>query len=60
MNFFYVLNGKTIKQILIIGVAAFFTAWFLFLGNMVQVPGFFYKGWSKSCLQRREGYCTNL
>ena len=40
MNFFYVLNGKTIKQIMIIGVAAFFTAWFLFLGNMVQVPAF--------------------
>ena len=36
MNFFYVLNGKTIKQILIIGVAAFFTAWFLFLGNMYK------------------------
>ena len=40
MNFFYVLNGKTIKQILIIGVAAFFTAWFLFIGNIVQVPVF--------------------
>jgi peptidoglycan-N-acetylglucosamine deacetylase len=40
MNFFYVLNGKTIKQIMIIGVAAFFTAWFLFLGDMVQVPAF--------------------
>jgi peptidoglycan-N-acetylglucosamine deacetylase len=40
MNFFYVLNGKTIKQILIIGLASFFTAWFLFLGNIVQVPVF--------------------
>jgi len=40
MNFFYVLNGKTIKQILIIGIASFFTAWFLFLGNIVQVPAF--------------------
>ena len=40
MNFFYVLNGKIIKQILVIGVAAFFTAWFLFLGNVVQVPVF--------------------
>ncbi|WP_428910428.1 polysaccharide deacetylase family sporulation protein PdaB [Niallia sp. Krafla_26] len=40
MNFFYVLNGKTIKQILIIGIASFFTAWFFFLGNAVQVPVF--------------------
>ena len=40
MNFFYVLNGKTIKQFLLIGVTAFFTAWFLFLGNIVQVPVF--------------------
>lgn len=40
MNFFYVLNGKIIKQILVIGVAAFFTAWFLFIGNTVQVPVF--------------------
>ena len=40
MNFFYVLNGKTVKQILIIGIASFFTAWFIFLGNIVQVPVF--------------------
>src|SRR3954452_10796333 len=40
MNFFYVFNGKTIKQLLLIGVTALFTAWFLFLGNIVQVPVF--------------------
>jgi peptidoglycan-N-acetylglucosamine deacetylase len=40
MNFFYVLNGKTIKQILLISVTALFTAWFMFLGNIVQVPVF--------------------
>ncbi|WP_338471373.1 polysaccharide deacetylase family sporulation protein PdaB [Niallia sp. XMNu-256] len=40
MNFFYVLNGKTLKQILIIGIASFFTAWFFYLGNIVQVPVF--------------------
>lgn len=40
MNFFYVLNGKTIKQILLIGIASFFTAWFLFIGNMIHVPVF--------------------
>ncbi|KAA9011000.1 polysaccharide deacetylase family sporulation protein PdaB [Niallia endozanthoxylica] len=40
MNFFFVLNGKTIKQILLILMASFFTAWFLFLGNMIQVPVF--------------------
>jgi peptidoglycan-N-acetylglucosamine deacetylase len=40
MNFFYVLNGKIIKQFLLISVTALFTAWFLFLGNIVQVPVF--------------------
>lgn len=48
MNFFYVLNGKTIKQVILIAVASFFTAWFLFLGNVVQVPVFSAKGGPKA------------
>jgi polysaccharide deacetylase family sporulation protein PdaB len=40
MNFFYVLNGKTIKQVLLVVVAAFFTAWFLYLENYIQIPAF--------------------
>mgnify|MGYP001372974432 CR=1 FL=1 len=40
MNFFYVLNGKTIKQLLLVVVAAFFTAWFLYLENYIHIPTF--------------------
>lgn len=40
MNFFLVLNGKTIKQVLLVVVAAFFTAWFLFLENIIHIPAF--------------------
>lgn len=40
MNFFYVLNGKSLKQFILVGVAAFFTAWFLYLENYVNVPAF--------------------
>lgn len=40
MKFFFVLNGKSIKQALIILVAAFFTAWFFFIENMAQTPVF--------------------
>ena len=40
MNFFYVLDGKTIKQISLIVVVSFFTAWFLYLGNLIHLPVF--------------------
>ena len=40
MNFFYVLNGKSLKSILLILVAAFFAAWFLYMQNSAQVPVF--------------------
>lgn len=40
MNFFYVLNGKSIKQVLLVIVAAFFTAWFLYLENFLHIPAF--------------------
>jgi peptidoglycan-N-acetylglucosamine deacetylase len=37
---FFVMNGKSIKQFIMIIVAAFFTAWFLYIGNIVQMPVF--------------------
>ncbi|PLR96414.1 polysaccharide deacetylase family sporulation protein PdaB [Bacillus sp. T33-2] len=40
MSFFLVLNGRSIKQLLVIILAAFFTAWFFFMENIVQMPVF--------------------
>ncbi|WP_053361349.1 polysaccharide deacetylase family sporulation protein PdaB [Bacillus sp. FJAT-27251] len=40
MNYFVVLNGKSIKQALVIMIAAFFTAWFFYVENIVQIPAF--------------------
>ncbi|WP_057767250.1 polysaccharide deacetylase family sporulation protein PdaB [Cytobacillus praedii] len=40
MNFFFVLNGKTLKQLAIVVTTAFFAAWFLYVGNIVHLPAF--------------------
>jgi peptidoglycan-N-acetylglucosamine deacetylase len=40
MNFFYVLNGKSLKNISLILIAAFFAAWFLYIENLAQIPVF--------------------
>lgn len=40
MNFFFVLNAKSIKQLIVILIASFFTAWFFYMENMVQIPAF--------------------
>ncbi|MBT2639896.1 MULTISPECIES: polysaccharide deacetylase family sporulation protein PdaB [unclassified Bacillus (in: firmicutes)] len=40
MNFFYVMNAKSIKTAFVIVIAAFFTAWFFYMENMVQIPAF--------------------
>ncbi len=40
MNFFYVLNSRLLKQISLILIVAFFTAWFLYLENLVNLPVF--------------------
>jgi peptidoglycan-N-acetylglucosamine deacetylase len=40
MKFFYVLNGKSVKQALVILIAAFFTAWFFYVESIAQVPVF--------------------
>ncbi|MBS4193320.1 polysaccharide deacetylase family sporulation protein PdaB [Bacillus sp. FJAT-49705] len=40
MNYFFVLNGKSMKKIALIIIASFFTAWFLYIGNIVHMPVF--------------------
>lgn len=40
MNFFFILNGKRVKQIIIIIVAAFFTASIFYIENVIQQPVF--------------------
>lgn len=40
MNFFVVLNGKALKNVVLILIAAFFTAWFLYMENLAQIPVF--------------------
>lgn len=40
MNFFFILNGRSIKTIALIVVTAFFAAWFLYVGNIVHIPAF--------------------
>lgn len=40
MNFFVVLNSKSLKNVVLILVAAFFTAWFLYMENLAQIPVF--------------------
>ncbi|WP_059174165.1 polysaccharide deacetylase family sporulation protein PdaB [Bacillus sp. FJAT-27445] len=40
MNFFIVLNGKRMKQLILIVVSAIFTAWIVYMESMVQVPVF--------------------
>ncbi|MDF2787698.1 MAG: polysaccharide deacetylase family sporulation protein PdaB [Neobacillus sp.] len=40
MNLFFVLNGRSVKQILLVVIAAFFTALFLFMGNLSLTPVF--------------------
>jgi polysaccharide deacetylase family sporulation protein PdaB len=37
---FYVLNSKLLKQISLVVIAAFFTAWLLYMENMVNLPAF--------------------
>jgi peptidoglycan-N-acetylglucosamine deacetylase len=40
MNFFFVLNGKSLKNVSLVLIAAFFTAWFLYMENHAQIPVF--------------------
>jgi polysaccharide deacetylase family sporulation protein PdaB len=40
LKFFYVLNSKLLKQISLILIAAFFTAWLLYMENIVNLPVF--------------------
>lgn len=40
MNFFFVLNGKTVKHIILIMIAAFFTALFMYMENVFHLAVF--------------------
>ena len=40
MNFFFVLNGKTVKHIVLIMIAAFFTALFMYMENVFHLAVF--------------------
>lgn len=40
MNFFYVMKGKSLKQVFLIVILAFFTAFFLYFENMIYAPVF--------------------
>ncbi|MFK9094934.1 polysaccharide deacetylase family sporulation protein PdaB [Bacillus salipaludis] len=48
MNFFFILNGKSLKSVALILIAAFFTAWFLYMENLAQIPVFSTKDGSKA------------
>ncbi len=55
MNNFYVLNGKRLKQLTLIVVVSFFTAWFLYMENIVQVPVFSSKDGPKAVYKGEKG-----
>jgi polysaccharide deacetylase family sporulation protein PdaB len=55
MNNFYVLNGKRLKQLTLIVVVSFFTAWFLYMENIVQVPVFSSKDGPKAIYKGEKG-----
>lgn len=40
MNFFFILNGKSIKKLALILITSFFAAWFLYIGNIIHLPAF--------------------
>lgn len=48
MNFFFILNGKSLKNVSLILIAAFFTAWFLYIENLSQIPVFSTKDGAKA------------
>jgi len=55
MNNFYVLNSKRLKQLTLIVVVSFFTAWFLYMENIVQVPVFSSKDGPKAVYKGEKG-----
>ncbi len=55
MNFFVILNGKALKNVVLILVAAFFTAWFLYIENLTQIPVFSTKDEPKAIYRGESG-----
>ncbi|MFZ3590813.1 polysaccharide deacetylase family sporulation protein PdaB [Bacillus sp. DJP31] len=54
MNFFFILNGRRVKQALIIVIAAFFTAGILFIENSLYEPVFKTKDGSRAIYKGEE------
>jgi peptidoglycan-N-acetylglucosamine deacetylase len=40
MNFFFILRGRSLKQLLVVVIAAFFTAWILYMQSSIHIPVF--------------------
>ncbi|HWJ80343.1 MAG TPA: polysaccharide deacetylase family sporulation protein PdaB [Niallia sp.] len=55
MNSFYVLNSKSLKKLALIVVIAFFTAWFLYVENIAQIPVFSSKDGPKAVYKGEKG-----
>ncbi|WP_042353561.1 polysaccharide deacetylase family sporulation protein PdaB [Bacillus rubiinfantis] len=55
MKFFLVLNGKALKNVTLILIAAFFTAWFLYIENLTQLPVFSTKDGPKAVFKGENG-----
>lgn len=55
VNIFYVLNGKRLKQLALIVVISLFTAWYLYMENIVQVPVFSAKDGPKAVYKGENG-----
>ncbi len=59
MSFFFILNGKKVKQTLIIVIAAFFTAGILFIDNSLYQPVFSTKEGPRA-IYKGEGHGKNV
>lgn len=55
MNFFYVLNKRSLKQFALVVIVSFFTAWFLYMENIVQVPVFSAKDGPRAVYKGEKG-----
>ena len=55
MNSFYVLNSKSLKKVALIVVISFFTAWFLYVENIAQIPVFSSKDGPKAVYKGEKG-----
>ncbi|KAB7666190.1 polysaccharide deacetylase family sporulation protein PdaB [Bacillus sp. B1-b2] len=55
MKNFYVLNSKSLKKVALVVVISFFTAWFLYVENIAQIPVFSSKDGPKAIYKGEKG-----